>query len=472
MSMELGFGTEVQAHQAITAQMIEAIQILGLSTAELEQRIQSELEANPALELEETSCCPRCGAAIEAGFCPACRASDRELLPVPIDDFEPAVGMPAVAADDTFDPMTLIASEASLTDQLLTDLATLLTGQDLAIADYLLNSLDERGFLDSDLAQVALLFGRLESDIEQILHVLQGIAPVGMAARSVSECLLLQLDYLERSQTTAVHPVARQLVAHHLKDLAAHRHTRIGRSLGVETSVVIEAHAFIRAWLSPYPMPASERRRWRTPVQAPVVAPDVVVHSIDGAFHVDVIESRLARIRLDPTYTTLASEVQRNATSCSSDDRQHIRRHVNRARFFMSAIQQRRETLRRITLSLLELQHDFVVGGIRELRPLTRCMVAERIGVHESTVSRATANKYIMLPNRRVLPFSTFFTASLSTMDVIKEIIAQEQGVLTDERICHLLEGRGIRIARRTVAKYRSALGILPSTLRSGPTSA
>ena len=152
----------------------------------------------------------------------------------------------------------------------------------------------------------------------------------------------------------------------------------------------------------------------------------------------------------------------------SRDDRLHVRQHVSRAKLFLAAINQRHETLRRITTCLLEIQRDFVLQGVRELRPLTRGTVAEHVGLHESTVSRATANKYIMLPNGEVIPYSTFFVASLSIKDIIKEMIQKEQRALTDEEICERLHGQGIRIARRTVAKYRATLGILPSTFRQG----
>jgi RNA polymerase sigma-54 factor len=139
---------------------------------------------------------------------------------------------------------------------------------------------------------------------------------------------------------------------------------------------------------------------------------------------------------------------------------------VARAKLFMSNINQRRETMMRIARVLVEVQEDFLRHGVRHLRPLTRAQVAERTGLHESTVSRATAGKYVMLPNRMVIPFSDFFTASLSIKDVMKEIIVREGRPLTDREIVSLLRDEGIRVARRTVAKYRSQLGILPSTLR------
>lgn len=153
----------------------------------------------------------------------------------------------------------------------------------------------------------------------------------------------------------------------------------------------------------------------------------------------------------------------------TTEDRDHIRAYSSRARLFISNIQQRRDTLLKISSCIVNLQEAFLRGGVRELRPLTRAIVAQQVGVHESTVSRATSNKYVMLPNRKVIPFSDFFTPSLSVKDVIKEILIDEHRAgqhLTDRKICDRLDDRGIRIARRTVAKYRAELGILPSTMR------
>jgi RNA polymerase sigma-54 factor len=129
-------------------------------------------------------------------------------------------------------------------------------------------------------------------------------------------------------------------------------------------------------------------------------------------------------------------------------------------------VNQRRKTIHKIATCLMDLQEGFIRNGVRHLKPLTRAMLADHIGVHESTVSRATAGKFVMLPCRKVIPFSDFFTASLSVKDVIKEIITKENQALTDRQIGDRLRERGIRVARRTVAKYRAELGILPSTLR------
>ena len=171
---------------------------------------------------------------------------------------------------------------------------------------------------------------------------------------------------------------------------------------------------------------------------------------------------------MNPLYERIAREIGRSRTRghYTDSERQHIREFVGRAKLFISNINQRRETLYKISRCIVDLQEDFLRGSVRDLHPLTRAVVAQQVGVHESTVSRATANKFVMLPSRQVIPFSDFFTPSLSVKDIIKEMIQRENEPLTDRKICDLLSRRGVRIARRTVAKYRAELRILPSTMR------
>jgi len=192
----------------------------------------------------------------------------------------------------------------------------------------------------------------------------------------------------------------------------------------------------------------------------------VVIKLEEAEFVIEVVESRRFFIRISPLYSRLASQMRNTPGQYSEGERKHIQQYVARARLFMSNVNQRRETMLKIAKVLVQVQEDFLRHGVRQLRPLTRAQVAEATGLHESTVSRVSAGKYVMLPNRHVIPFADFFTASLSIKDVIKEIIVREGRPLTDREIVTRLRDEGIRVARRTVAKYRSQLGILPSTLR------
>ncbi|HLI50757.1 MAG TPA: hypothetical protein VKU87_03110, partial [Thermomicrobiaceae bacterium] len=281
------------------------------------------------------------------------------------------------------------------------------------------------------------------------------------------ECLLLQLRYLS-DIGVEIPPYVEQIVSDYLDEFGAHKFGQIAKELSITNEDVEAARDFIREHLNPFPLQNQEARYWKTPLRSPYVSPDVVVSLRDGELTVDVVDTRHFHLRMNPLYDQISNEIGRSRSrgSYNEDERQHVREYVNRAKLFMSNINQRRDTLNRISRCIVELQEDFLRGGVRELRPLTRAIVAQQVGVHESTVSRATANKFVMLPSRRVIPFSDFFTPSLSVKDIIKEMIEREGEPLTDRGICELLAKQGIRVARRTVAKYRAELGILPSTMR------
>jgi RNA polymerase sigma-54 factor len=276
---------------------------------------------------------------------------------------------------------------------------------------------------------------------------------------------------------------------------------------------VARVRDFIKTYLSPYPAQDGGPRPWNGPSPVRFVAPDVIIRARGSAFEVEVVESLRFSLRINPLYHRLSAAAAlhpqgrvplpngngngagsngANGTNGAHDadgaapllagtepyaphhiqeamsdgDKDHIRRYVSRSKLFISNIAQRRETIRRITTCLVTIQDDFLRNGIRHLQPLTRAQVAQYLGLHESTVSRATADKYVMLPNRQVIPFSDFFQASLSAKDMIKELITTEPRPLTDKEIVQRLRDQGVRIARRTVTKYRNQLGILPSTFR------
>ncbi|HUZ01330.1 MAG TPA: RNA polymerase factor sigma-54 [Thermomicrobiaceae bacterium] len=455
----------------ISPSLIEANYILSLSRMELQEVIKQELDDNPALEMEDKETCPVCGGVLEGSFCPNCLINQREeRYEEPFEDY-PETLYSSVARErddgDEFDPMTLVASEMTVPEQILSDVSSLCHNGDLSVAEYLVNSLDERGFVSMDLDDVARHFNRSRDYVEHVLEQVQSVAPIGVGARDLQECLLIQLRYLQDIGMD-VPPYVESILADFLEPFGAHKFGYIAKELGITNEDVEAARDFIRAHLNPFPMQSQEARYWKTPLRSPYVAPDVIVNLRDDELAVEVVDTRHFHLRMNPLYDQIAREIGRSRTrgSYSDAERQHIREFVNRAKLFISNINQRRETLFKISRCIVDLQEDFLRGGVRELHPLTRAVVAQQVGVHESTVSRATANKFVMLPNRRVIPFSDFFTPSLSVKDIIKEMIEREGAPLTDRRICDLLSRQGIRIARRTVAKYRAELRILPSTMR------
>jgi RNA polymerase sigma-54 factor len=476
LDLNLDIGSEMGMRVSPT--LIAVNQILSLSSMELQKAIQVEAEDNPAFEILEHQVCPICGEKLRGNMCTNCAkrtatADSGTTLDGPtFDDYGygdySVGGTYTVSGDDEeFDPMTLVAAERTLGERLMGDLRAVLDHQDVMIAEFLIGSLDERGFLSQSVPELARQFGADEARVAHVLEELQHIGPPGIGARDLQECLLLQLDHMVHEQDLAEPPHVRSILTDYLTELGAHKYGYIAQKLGITSDDVSEARDFIKSHLTPYPvMEAADFQTWGSPSRAQYVSPDVVIKLEEGEFVVEVMESRRFYMRLNPMYNRLAGELRGKEAQYSDNQKRHIQQYVARAKLFMSNINQRRETMLRIARVLVEVQGDFLRNGIRHLRPLTRAQVAERTGLHESTVSRATAGKYVMLPNRQVIPFSDFFTASLSIKDVIKEIVVREGRPLTDREIVTMLKDDGIRVARRTVAKYRSQLGILPSTLR------
>lgn len=486
--MEAGFDLSPEMRQWVSPSLIEANYILSLSQQELQAVIEQELRSNPALEMEEKATCAACGTNLEGSWCPTCQSETSQRTDAsPFDEMEAHVHGIANDSDDDFDPLSIVASRADPREQILSDAHILLDEDEYEIAAYLVNSLDERGFVKGDLEELAAELSVPESRLLPVLEVIQDVAPIGVGSRSLAECLKLQTEFLERTGEH-IPPSVTYLIDHHLDDLGAHKFGKLSRELGVSVDEIETARDFIRERLNPHPLQNAQARSWGSPTEQPLVSPDVIVSIRNEDLVVEIVDSRYHYLRMNGIYSDLLARISRKpqpepqsderlpeeeasvaTANLKQEDRDHIRGLSNRARLFISNIEQRRETLLKISRTVCEYQEDFLRDGVRNLKPLTRALIAQQVGVHESTVSRATANKFVMLPNHKVVPYSDFFRPSLSTKDIIKEIVDNHEDIghqITDREICDLLLDEGVRIARRTVAKYRSELGILPSTMR------
>jgi RNA polymerase sigma-54 factor len=465
----------------VSPTLIAVNHVLALSSQELQNLIKQEAEENPAFDIVEHHTCTICGEVLKNGVCLNCiRNTSATSTPQASnpDDFgygstsyrDEEIDNPSYSPmtdDDEFDPVSLVAAEPTMRERLMLDLRSALDHYEYDIADYILGNLDDKGFLAVSVEVLADELGAPLEQVERVLSVIQKLGPPGIGARDPRECLLLQLDQMVQDGEE-IPPHVRDILEHHFIELGEHKYGQIAQKLGISLEEVEEAREYIRNNLTPYPVTWTEDdvQTWGKVSRAQYVSPDVLIREVDGRLEVEVSESRRFFMRLNPLYSQMASDLRTKSSAISDEDKRHIQQYVSRTKLFISNIKQRRETLTKIANALVEYQEDFLRHGVRHLRPLTRAQIAEVTGLHESTVSRATAGKYIMLPNRQVVPFSDFFTASLSVKDVIKEIIEQEGKPMADREIVARLKERGIRIARRTVAKYRSQLHILPSTLR------
>jgi RNA polymerase sigma-54 factor len=465
----------------ISAKLIASIKILQYSAEELEQAIAGELSENPALEVEEVAHCLRCGSALRAGLCPTCdrAASDTSENLAELagweDDATPRSTDLAGGDDRDFDPLDITSTGMTLQEHLLRQLGAIVPDEDAAIAEYLVGSLNGHGYVTVTIAETAEAVCAPEARVAAVLATLQSLDPPGIGARNLRECLLIQLAEFEaRGEAPAI---ARPLLECHIHALGEHHFAEIARGLGVSGGAVKQAWRYIRSNLNPYPahvfetgdvpgeglVSSSERNI--------LVRPDVVIRRTEQGFEAEVVERRRFRFDTNALYSTL-SQQGRSAgagrTGLSEDDRQHVRLYASRARFFIDCVRQRWQTLSLIADALIDFQRDFLESGVRALRPLTRGELAAHVGLHESTVSRATDSKYVLLPTGRTVPFDDFFDGSLAAKDQLRELIDGEDHAkpYSDEDLTALLHDRGMPLARRTVAKYREALGILPSRFR------
>ncbi len=302
-----------------------------------------------------------------------------------------------------------------------------------------------------------------EAELEAMLAVVQRLDPPGIGARDLRECLLLQLRETKEMQGT----LTARLVEEAFPDLIAHRWNDLARRFGVEPGEVQRA-ADQLARFDPKPgLKHAERSDG-------YIIPDLVIDKIDGRYHVFLNDTGVPRLRLSRSYQELA----RDRKHFTAENREFIAAKLNSANWMIQAIEQRRQTMLKVMNFIVDRQREFFEKGVEFLKPLTLREVAEVINMHESTVSRVTNEKFVQTP-RGVLPLKFFFSSALSTSSgedasarsiraKLQKMVSEEEPKkpLTDQQIVHLFQEQGIQIARRTVAKYRDQLGILPARMR------
>jgi RNA polymerase sigma-54 factor len=461
--------------QKIDPKIILANTILACSTLELAQAIDRELEENPALERADEDVCGSCN--LPPQMCPTCplkaeRPEESETEEFDWQDYYSRDGdwvetVPA-SDDSEFDPIGNACARKTLHDHLMDQLRASARPDQMEAGEYLVGCINESGYLEGSLEEIAADLGCGVDFLEEVLALIQTFDPVGVGARSLQECLLIQLSNLD--EETDASRLARAMVERHWPDVAARRITRLARALRVPVESVEEALRFITRSLTPHPGECF-RAPWDDRQESlDAVRPDVIVRRTISGYEVEVVTHESQLLSLNARYREAYQKIRNGAgRSFSEEERRHIVEYVDRAENFIRSIAQRRRTLRTITLYVVQYQQGYVETGQKSfLRPLTRTKVARALKMHESTVSRATANKWVQLPSEEVVSFDLFFDGSMSVKDLIAEIIASEDPAnpLSDQEIADILQQRGLEVARRTVVKYREAMNILSSRQR------
>jgi len=487
MALEIRQVQKLAQQLVMTPQLQQAIKLLQLSRVELQEMVTKELQENPALEEgpaeeSENPENPRVDTQPGASEPVTEPVINREISAVDkigtldwqeyLDTHSNAIHGSLTAeanADEGDGPPSWensLTKKTSLEDHLIWQLRlSKISEHEEAVGLYMIGNLDENGYLAVQLEEVCRATESPLDVVEAVLKRIQFFDPVGVAARDLRECLLVQLDNLGLSDSLAA-----RIVADHLSLLESKRYEKLARDLST-TVDEIAAAAHVIASLEPKPSRGFEQEEVRT------VLPDVFVEKIAGEYVILLNDDGVPRLRVSSLYRRMAGQDGAEEEQA----RQYLQEKVRAATWLIKSIQQRQQTLYRVTQSIFKFQQDFLDHGVSHLRPMVLRDVAEDIHMHESTVSRATANKYVNTP-QGLFELKFFFqsglkggngedVASESVKEKIRSIIASEdpRKPHSDQHIAALLSHDSIDIARRTVAKYREAMGILPSSKRRQP---
>ncbi|MDH7577941.1 MAG: RNA polymerase factor sigma-54 [Bacillota bacterium] len=460
--MRLGYGINLEQSQKLimTPELRQAITVLQLATADLVQYIENAMLENPLLEVREEP-------EIEEDVKPEPAGDDftrdwcEYLAEYGQVDRSFDRAWAEQEANDSYNFEHFIAQVPSLHEYLTLQLHLSLSEPwEREIGEFLIGNINDQGYLQISLEEAEKACGRSLPEIERVLKVIQSFDPPGVGARDLAECLLIQLD--QRGLHT---PVMEKLVRFFLNDLARGKLVKIAAALGL-TVQEVQLKADLIKTLDPKP-----GRNFSRPGDVRYIVPDVVVEKVDGEFIVLVNDVSVPRLIINKTYQTLLKQ----RDTCDYATARFLENKLKAAVWLIRSIEQRRLTIYRVVKCIVDCQREFLERGIKYLKPLTLKHIAQMAELHESTVSRAIANKYIQTP-QGVYDLKFFFSSGVenvlagemvaaeSIKRILKELIESEDPTRphSDQRLCELLRERGIRIARRTVAKYRQEIGIPP----------
>ena len=467
-------------HLTMTPQLQQAIRLLQLSSLDLEQEVREALESNPLLETEEDArdrepATADPSPAVKEGSADAEVHAERTVLDkeLPVDSewsdiydsYQPfAAG--AGGEDGGMDILARKSAARTLADHLRWQLnLTQFNDRDREIAEAVLDGIDEDGYLtqsDEELRQ-ALGDDFTPEEIEAVVHRIQAFDPPGVGARDLRECLLIQLRQLP--EDTPYREAALAVCEEAFEALSKHDLPAIRRSLKLSPT---ELDGGLRLLRSLNPRPGSGVAE----TEPQYVIPDVIVTRNGDGWKVELNTEALPRLRVNSHYASFIRRADNSA------DNIFIKNHLQEARWFIKSLASRNETVLRVATKIVELQRDFFEHGEEAMKPLVLRQVAEALDMHESTISRVTNQKYMHTP-RGTFEFKYFFSSHVDTANgggcsatairaLVRKLIAAElpEKPLSDNKIAQILDNQGIKVARRTIAKYRESMGIPPSSER------
>jgi len=461
----------LQAHYQVlrpltTAHLAQTMSLLSLTSAELRQQIDAELAANPALELVDERRCPTCHRLLPGhSSCPVCSRVRQTPDDEPIVFVSPRdIGYGGVGNNQEDAPEDQYSSVVEeLPVYVFRQITPDINSDDRRLAAYLLTNLDEDGLLTVSLVEAARYLHVLPSRLEKLQRIIQRADPLGVCSSSPQEALLVQLEVL--SETRRVPAAAERIIREGMNLLSRRQYAELARQLKIPLGKIQEAARFISENLNPYPARSSWGENHSVPSDANQVYyhPDIIINrpkdAQNGPLMVEIIMPLSGTLRVNPLFKQALQEAE-------GQQKDGLREDMDRAQLFVKCLQQRNHTIQRLIQQVVRIQREFIMKGEKYLIPVTRARLAHELDVHESTISRAVANKAVQMPNGRIVPLACFFDRSLNIRTILREIIDEEAYPLSDSELVDLLGNRGIHVARRTVAKYRAMEGILPANLR------
>ena len=474
--MELQLRQELRLTQQLimTPQLQMAIKLLQLNRLELVDMISQELEQNPALEeAPETASDENSPEAVESETAETPPAQEITIDEKIHNDMDwsnylgeyNSSGRTHFESEERNTPQfeAFIAQKETLNDHLLWQLLmTIPTKEVENIGSLIVGSLNKDGYLKTSVEEIAQIGNVDVSKVEEVLSVLQTFDPIGVCARDLSECLLIQTQRLGLED-----PVIINIITHHIKHLENKNYKEITRALKISIKDVVQAVDFIKA-LEPKP------GREFSDEEPQYINPDIFVYKYEDDFVILLNDDGMPRLRINPYY----KQAIKRGEKISGKTKDYLKEKMRSAVWLIRSIHQRQRTIYRVMESILKFQRDFFEKGIAFLKPMVLRDVAQDISMHESTISRVTTNKYAFTP-QGIFELKYFFNSSISrthgeamasasVQDKIKRIIEKEnpKKPLSDDKITKILKDSDINIARRTVAKYREVLGLLSSNKR------
>ena len=465
MYQKITIQSKTETKPQATAHLAQTMSLLNMSNGELEEEIQKNLASNPALEVDEVKRCPICGEEGVANIpCRNCMknqlAEDSKLLtfistrdaitPVKYDDND------LYYEDGTIDKQTL-------PEYILRQIGVELDDSQKLVAANILTQIDEDGFVDVDILELASYYHIPISSVEQVKSLIQHADPIGVGSKDAREAMLVQLDELQKNRD--IPEVTEEIVSKEYHRLLKKQFLEIAQELQISVHQVVQAADFITENLNPFPA----RSNWgdiRNPQEDDLLRfglPDIVLSYLENDKNnpivIEVFQPANSNLMINESY-------QRALKTSDKETKIKMRDDLDKASLFLKCLQQRTNTILRMMQILVGVQEKYIREGDKFLKPITRAEIAKKLEVHESTISRAVSSKTVQMPDKRIFPLSVFFDRSLQIRTEMKEIIEKEQKPLSDIQIMKKLEKEGIHIARRTVAKYRDIEGIPPAYQR------